>query len=142
MTETAPGEVPPLSLFGRRQLYDEAAFTAGETTTPKAELLKLCAGLRAVLDALLGKLAGGEEGAVRSAEKMELMLITLVRGRGVLVCRPLSVRPRVISPPSPTPQQHLLARLRTLEAHLRLVGCAEAAITDALEAAAELDPPQ
>lgn len=113
--ETAPGEVPPLSLFGRRQLYDEAAFTAGETTTPKAELLKLCAGLRAVLDALLGKLAGGEEGAVRSAEKMELMLINM---------------------------QHLLARLRTLEAHLRLVGCAEAAITDALEAAAELDPPQ
>ena len=142
MTETAPGEVPPLSLFGRRQLYDEAAFTAGETTTPKAELLKLCAGLRAELDALLGKLAGGEEGAVRSAEKMELMLINMVRGRGGVGVAPSVCVPGSTHPPPPPPQQHLLARLRTLEAHLRLVGCAEAAITDALEAAAELDPPQ
>ena len=82
MTETAPGEVPPLSLFGRRQLYDEAAFTAGETTTPKAELLKLCAGLRAELDALLGKLAHFLEAPAQAAGHFERALQGLQRTHG------------------------------------------------------------
>jgi hypothetical protein len=102
-----PGAVPALSSWGAEQLYDEACFAPGNAVTPKSELQRLAACLRAA--ARDTALALADEAAADDAPAPDARRSLAQASR----CALLQLN-----------MMHILSRLRELEAWARIEAAA------------------
>ena len=104
-----PGAVPALSSWGAEQLYDESCFAPGAAATPKAELQRLAACLRAASRDTA--LALADEAAADAAPAPDARRSLALANR----CALLQLN-----------MMHILSRLRELEAWARIEAAAAA----------------